>query len=179
MGGAHGLGSSLPAASAAGWGGVSRPGTLMAPNSVPKWLKQTFDEADKNRDGSLSIVEVLQLLHKLNVNLPRQRVKQMFRVSPGRALPDTTGAARGCRREGSRAHQGSCARTGSSAEEGEGTPPAGPLPAPGKGLGTEHRPGPTSGHSGQACGVPAPTIPGSQNALAGAGPPTGREAPVS
>lgn len=54
---------------------------MLAPNSAPKWLKQTFDEADKNGDGSLSIGEVLQLLHKLNVNLPRQRVKQMFRVS--------------------------------------------------------------------------------------------------
>jgi hypothetical protein len=54
---------------------------VLAPNSAPKWLKQTFDEADKNGDGSLSISEVLQLLHKLNVNLPRQRVKQMFRVS--------------------------------------------------------------------------------------------------
>ncbi|KAL4666749.1 hypothetical protein H8959_005438 [Pygathrix nigripes] len=54
-------------------------GSLLAPNSAPKWLKQTFDEADKNGDGSLSIGEVLQLLHKLNVNLPRQRVKQMFR----------------------------------------------------------------------------------------------------
>ncbi|XP_057640232.1 1-phosphatidylinositol 4,5-bisphosphate phosphodiesterase eta-2 [Chionomys nivalis] len=46
---------------------------------APGWLKQTFDEADKNGDGSLSIGEVLQLLHKLNVNLPRQRVKQMFK----------------------------------------------------------------------------------------------------
>jgi hypothetical protein len=55
---------------------------VLAPNLAPKWLKQTFDEADKNGDGSLSIGEVLQLLHKLNVNLPRQRVKQMFRVSP-------------------------------------------------------------------------------------------------
>uniref|UniRef100_A0A671FKY3 Phosphoinositide phospholipase C n=1 Tax=Rhinolophus ferrumequinum TaxID=59479 RepID=A0A671FKY3_RHIFE len=44
-----------------------------------QWLKQTFDEADKNGDGSLSVGEVLQLLHKLNVNLPRQRVKQMFK----------------------------------------------------------------------------------------------------
>ncbi|XP_063091407.1 1-phosphatidylinositol 4,5-bisphosphate phosphodiesterase eta-2 [Cavia porcellus] len=44
-----------------------------------QWLKQTFDEADKNGDGSLSMGEVLQLLHKLNVKLPRQRVKQMFR----------------------------------------------------------------------------------------------------
>uniref|UniRef100_A0A8B9KA27 Phosphoinositide phospholipase C n=1 Tax=Astyanax mexicanus TaxID=7994 RepID=A0A8B9KA27_ASTMX len=33
----------------------------------------------KNGDGSLSISEVLQLLHKLNVNLPRQKVKQMFK----------------------------------------------------------------------------------------------------
>uniref|UniRef100_A0A3Q1FMD7 Phosphoinositide phospholipase C n=1 Tax=Acanthochromis polyacanthus TaxID=80966 RepID=A0A3Q1FMD7_9TELE len=44
-----------------------------------QWLKQTFTEADKNGDGSLSISEVLQLLHKLNVNLPRQKVKQMFK----------------------------------------------------------------------------------------------------
>ncbi|XP_029995720.1 1-phosphatidylinositol 4,5-bisphosphate phosphodiesterase eta-2a isoform X6 [Sphaeramia orbicularis] len=44
-----------------------------------QWLKQTFTEADKNSDGSLSISEVLQLLHKLNVNLPRQKVKQMFK----------------------------------------------------------------------------------------------------
>ncbi|KAM4703197.1 1-phosphatidylinositol 4,5-bisphosphate phosphodiesterase eta-2 [Rhinophrynus dorsalis] len=42
-------------------------------------LRQTFDEADKNGDGSLSINEVLQLMHKLNVNLPRQKVKQMFK----------------------------------------------------------------------------------------------------
>ncbi|XP_019326269.1 PREDICTED: 1-phosphatidylinositol 4,5-bisphosphate phosphodiesterase eta-2 isoform X2 [Aptenodytes forsteri] len=44
-----------------------------------QWLKQTFDEADKNGDGSLSISEVLQLMHKLNVNLPRQKVKKMFK----------------------------------------------------------------------------------------------------
>uniref|UniRef100_A0AAR2IXZ9 Phosphoinositide phospholipase C n=1 Tax=Pygocentrus nattereri TaxID=42514 RepID=A0AAR2IXZ9_PYGNA len=48
-------------------------------NCVVTWLKQTFTEADKNGDGSLSISEVLQLLHKLNVNLPRQKVKQMFK----------------------------------------------------------------------------------------------------
>lgn len=53
------------------------------------WLKQTFTEADKNGDGSLSISEVLQLLHKLNVNLPRQKVKQMFKVlEPGHAHSD-------------------------------------------------------------------------------------------
>ncbi|XP_053516081.1 1-phosphatidylinositol 4,5-bisphosphate phosphodiesterase eta-2 [Artibeus jamaicensis] len=48
-------------------------------DQYPRWLKQTFDEADKDGDGSLSIGEVLQLLHKLNANLPRQRVKQMFK----------------------------------------------------------------------------------------------------
>ena len=55
----------------------------MAPNSTPKWLKQTFAEADKNGDGSLSLGEVLQLLHKPNVSLPRHRVKQMFKVRAG------------------------------------------------------------------------------------------------
>ncbi|KAM8796223.1 1-phosphatidylinositol 4,5-bisphosphate phosphodiesterase eta-2 [Eudromia elegans] len=44
-----------------------------------QYPRMTFDEADKNGDGSLSINEVLQLMHKLNVNLPRQKVKQMFK----------------------------------------------------------------------------------------------------
>ncbi|NXM03275.1 PLCH2 phosphodiesterase, partial [Tyrannus savana] len=50
-------------------------------DQYPCWAAggQTFDEADKNGDGSLSISEVLQLMHKLNVNLPRQKVKQMFK----------------------------------------------------------------------------------------------------
>ncbi|XP_044059631.1 1-phosphatidylinositol 4,5-bisphosphate phosphodiesterase eta-1 isoform X2 [Siniperca chuatsi] len=43
-----------------------------------QWLKQTFEEADKNGDGLLNIEEIYQLLHKLNVNLPRRKVKQMF-----------------------------------------------------------------------------------------------------
>uniref|UniRef100_A0AAX7UA06 Phosphoinositide phospholipase C n=1 Tax=Astatotilapia calliptera TaxID=8154 RepID=A0AAX7UA06_ASTCA len=41
-------------------------------------LSQTFSEADKNGDGTLSIGEVHQLLHKLNVNLPKQKVRAMF-----------------------------------------------------------------------------------------------------
>uniref|UniRef100_A0A6Q2Y277 Phosphoinositide phospholipase C n=1 Tax=Esox lucius TaxID=8010 RepID=A0A6Q2Y277_ESOLU len=61
------------------------PATVILPthtcmlSGLITWLKQTFTEADKNGDGSLSIGEVLQLLHKLNVNLPRQKVKQMFK----------------------------------------------------------------------------------------------------
>ncbi|KAM8916437.1 1-phosphatidylinositol 4,5-bisphosphate phosphodiesterase eta-2 [Spinachia spinachia] len=43
-----------------------------------QWLQQTFSEADKNGDGSLSIGEVHQLLHRLNVNLPKQKVREMF-----------------------------------------------------------------------------------------------------
>uniref|UniRef100_A0A674P2Q8 Phosphoinositide phospholipase C n=1 Tax=Takifugu rubripes TaxID=31033 RepID=A0A674P2Q8_TAKRU len=41
-------------------------------------LTPTFEEADKNGDGFLNIEEIYQLLHKLNVNLPRRKVKQMF-----------------------------------------------------------------------------------------------------
>ncbi|XP_046503072.1 1-phosphatidylinositol 4,5-bisphosphate phosphodiesterase eta-1 isoform X11 [Equus quagga] len=43
-----------------------------------QWLKQTFEEADKNGDGLLNIEEIHQLMHKLNVNLPRRKVRQMF-----------------------------------------------------------------------------------------------------
>ncbi|XP_038273582.1 1-phosphatidylinositol 4,5-bisphosphate phosphodiesterase eta-1 isoform X2 [Dermochelys coriacea] len=42
------------------------------------WVKQTFEEADKNGDGFLNIEEIHQLMHKLNVNLPRRKVRQMF-----------------------------------------------------------------------------------------------------
>uniref|UniRef100_A0A8C4V9A7 Phosphoinositide phospholipase C n=1 Tax=Falco tinnunculus TaxID=100819 RepID=A0A8C4V9A7_FALTI len=41
--------------------------------------EDSLSKPDKNGDGSLSISEVLQLMHKLNVNLPRQKVKQMFK----------------------------------------------------------------------------------------------------
>ncbi|NXA40346.1 PLCH1 phosphodiesterase, partial [Eudromia elegans] len=42
------------------------------------WVKQTFEQADKNGDGLLNIEEIHQLMHKLNVNLPRRKVRQMF-----------------------------------------------------------------------------------------------------
>uniref|UniRef100_A0AAZ3SS25 Phosphoinositide phospholipase C n=1 Tax=Oncorhynchus tshawytscha TaxID=74940 RepID=A0AAZ3SS25_ONCTS len=35
-------------------------------------------EADKNGDGLLNMEEIYQLLHKMNVNLPRRKVKHMF-----------------------------------------------------------------------------------------------------
>ncbi|XP_030072890.1 1-phosphatidylinositol 4,5-bisphosphate phosphodiesterase eta-1 [Microcaecilia unicolor] len=43
-----------------------------------QWVKQTFEEADKNGDGLLNIEEIYHLMHKLNVNLPRRKVRQMF-----------------------------------------------------------------------------------------------------
>ncbi|KAM6927390.1 LOW QUALITY PROTEIN: 1-phosphatidylinositol 4,5-bisphosphate phosphodiesterase eta-2 [Xenentodon cancila] len=51
---------------------------LFSLNCKCMWLQQTFSEADKNGDGTLSIGEVHQLLHKLNVNLPKQKVREMF-----------------------------------------------------------------------------------------------------
>ncbi|XP_066476730.1 1-phosphatidylinositol 4,5-bisphosphate phosphodiesterase eta-1 [Tiliqua scincoides] len=42
------------------------------------WVKQTFQEADKSGDGLLNIEEIHQLMHKLNVSLPRRKVRQMF-----------------------------------------------------------------------------------------------------
>uniref|UniRef100_A0A6Q2YH87 Phosphoinositide phospholipase C n=1 Tax=Esox lucius TaxID=8010 RepID=A0A6Q2YH87_ESOLU len=47
-------------------------------NSYNTWLQQTFSEADKNGDGNLSLREVLKLLRKLNVKLPKQKVVEMF-----------------------------------------------------------------------------------------------------
>ncbi|XP_033641885.1 uncharacterized protein LOC117302180 [Asterias rubens] len=43
------------------------------------WLKATFEAADKSGDGLLSMDEVLKLLHKLNVNLSKRKVKQLFK----------------------------------------------------------------------------------------------------
>lgn len=53
-------------------------------------MKQTFQEADKNGDGLLNIEEIQQLLHKLNVSLPRRKVRQMFQVCArgAGAMPD-------------------------------------------------------------------------------------------
>ncbi|KAF4107453.1 hypothetical protein G5714_011817 [Onychostoma macrolepis] len=44
----------------------------------PSRKHERAKKADKNGDGNLNIGEVLQLLHKLNVNLPKQKVREMF-----------------------------------------------------------------------------------------------------
>lgn len=44
------------------------------------WLKAVFKSADKSGDGLLSMDEVQRLLHKMNVNLSKRKVKQLFKV---------------------------------------------------------------------------------------------------
>ena len=50
-----------------------------------RWLKQQFQEADGDKNGSLSYEECLKLLKQLNVKLPKHTVKGMFDVSEGQA----------------------------------------------------------------------------------------------
>ena len=45
-----------------------------------RWLKVTFEEADKSGDGMLDENEVVELCQKLNVGLSVSRIKQKFRV---------------------------------------------------------------------------------------------------
>uniref|UniRef100_A0A8C3V254 Phosphoinositide phospholipase C n=1 Tax=Catharus ustulatus TaxID=91951 RepID=A0A8C3V254_CATUS len=58
--------------------GISDEDSLAKRQRTHDWVKQTFQEADKNGDGLLNIEEIQQLLHKLNVSLPRRKVRQMF-----------------------------------------------------------------------------------------------------
>jgi hypothetical protein len=48
-----------------------------------RWLKQQFQEADVDKNGSLNYEECLVLLKQLNVKLPGHTVKRMFDVSQG------------------------------------------------------------------------------------------------
>jgi Ca2+-binding EF-hand superfamily protein len=45
-----------------------------------RWLKMTFEEADRSQDGMLDENEVIELCQKLNVGLSLSRIKQKFRV---------------------------------------------------------------------------------------------------
>ena len=44
------------------------------------WLKETYEAADKNGDGSLSLDEVIGLVKKLNMGLSIKQVKRLFMV---------------------------------------------------------------------------------------------------
>uniref|UniRef100_A0A8C3Y902 Phosphoinositide phospholipase C n=1 Tax=Catharus ustulatus TaxID=91951 RepID=A0A8C3Y902_CATUS len=71
------LGSQAPSClSLLPWCALTAAQAVLSPPT--DWVKQTFQEADKNGDGLLNIEEIQQLLHKLNVSLPRRKVRQMF-----------------------------------------------------------------------------------------------------
>lgn len=48
-----------------------------------RWLKDLFDTADKNGDGTLDLKEVLQMMKTLNVGVSKKVVKKMFKVRQG------------------------------------------------------------------------------------------------
>ncbi len=45
------------------------------------WLKNMFEDADKDGSGSLSVKEVLVMMKELNVSLNKKVLKKKFKVS--------------------------------------------------------------------------------------------------
>ena len=45
-----------------------------------KWLRDQFDGADKNGDGTLDLKEVVQMMKSLNVGVSKKVIKKMFKV---------------------------------------------------------------------------------------------------
>ncbi|XP_065834957.1 1-phosphatidylinositol 4,5-bisphosphate phosphodiesterase eta-2-like [Oscarella lobularis] len=52
------------------------------------WLKETYEAADKNGDGSLSLDEVIGLVKKLNMGLSIKQVKRLFMESDTNCIGD-------------------------------------------------------------------------------------------
>lgn len=46
-----------------------------------RWLRQQFDSADVNGDGTLSLKEISKMFHGLNVNPDHKSVKKRFKVN--------------------------------------------------------------------------------------------------
>ena len=46
-----------------------------------RWLRELFDGADKNGDGTLDLKEVVQMMKSLNVGVSKKAIKKMFKVS--------------------------------------------------------------------------------------------------
>ena len=49
-------------------------------SSVFRWLKKQFKLADISGDGFLNFDECMQLLDNLNLNFPREKAAELFKV---------------------------------------------------------------------------------------------------
>ena len=47
---------------------------------TPRWLRDLFEDADKNRDGTLDLKEVVAMLRRLNVGVSKSVIKRKFEV---------------------------------------------------------------------------------------------------
>ena len=47
----------------------------------PRWLRDLFEDADKNGDGTLDLKEVVAMLRRLNVGVSKRVIKRKFEVS--------------------------------------------------------------------------------------------------
>ncbi|XP_062518362.1 1-phosphatidylinositol 4,5-bisphosphate phosphodiesterase eta-2-like isoform X2 [Corticium candelabrum] len=61
-------------------------------NARDHWLRETFEAADKNGDGTLSLEEILRLMNKLNVGLATSQVRRLFSVSDTDSEGDSANA---------------------------------------------------------------------------------------
>ena len=48
-----------------------------------RWLRDLFEDADKNGDGTLDLKEVVVMLRQLNVGVSKKVIKKKFEVSLG------------------------------------------------------------------------------------------------
>ncbi len=48
-----------------------------------RWLRDMFEGADKDNSGTLTMKEVLALMHDLNVGVSKKILKRMFKVCSG------------------------------------------------------------------------------------------------
>ena len=46
----------------------------------PRWLRDLFEDADRNGDGTLDLKEVIAMLRRLNVGVSKKVIKQKFKV---------------------------------------------------------------------------------------------------
>ena len=46
-----------------------------------RWLRDLFEDADRNGDGTLDLKEVIAMLRRLNVGVSKKVIKRKFEVS--------------------------------------------------------------------------------------------------